>query len=81
MLDNVGPLRQWEGGSEGVPGTTERDLVLFEPAVAYRSGGGVVISSWQKERAEVAMLEILDASSAAGTHTQCTLPEPRELNE
>ena len=64
VLDNVGPLRQWEGGSEGVPGTTERDLVLFEPAAAYRSANGVVISWWQKESAEVAMLEILDASGA-----------------
>ena len=64
VLDNVGALRQWEGGSEGVPGTTERELVLFEPAVAYRSGGGVVISWWVGEGGEVATLEILDASGA-----------------
>ena len=65
VLDNVGPLRQWEGGSEGVPGTTERDLVLFEPAVAYRSGGGVVISWWVGEGVESATeakLEVLDAT-------------------
>ena len=45
VLDNVGPLRQWEGGSEGVPATTERDLVLFEPAgvsVGERGGDFVV---------------------------------------
>ena len=65
VLDNVGPLRQWEAGSEDVPGTAERDLVLFEPAVAYRSGGGVVLSWWVGEgvgSAEEATLEVIDAT-------------------
>ncbi|MDE2796791.1 MAG: glycosyl hydrolase [Gemmatimonadota bacterium] len=65
VLDNVAPLRQWEAGSEGVPGTAERDLVLFEPAVAYRSGGGVVLSWWVGEgigSAEEATLEVIDAT-------------------
>ena len=65
VLDNVGPLRQWEPGSEDVPGTAERDLVLFEPAVAYRSGGGVVLSWWVGEgvgSAEEATLEVIDAT-------------------
>ena len=71
VLDNVGPLRQWEvgsggvGGSEGVVGTAERDLVLFEPAVAHRSAGGVVLSWWVGEgigSAEVATLEVIDAT-------------------
>ncbi|MCY3808181.1 MAG: hypothetical protein OXG58_01890 [Gemmatimonadetes bacterium] len=65
VLDNVGPLRQWEPGSEGVPGTAERDLVLFEPAVAYRSGGGVVLSWWMGEgvgSVEDATLEVFDAT-------------------
>ena len=50
VLDNVGPLRQAE------PGMTERDLVLFDPAVAYRSANGVVLSWWLGEGAESAML-------------------------
>ena len=65
VLDNVGALRQWEGGSEGVPGTTERELVLFEPAVAYRWANGVVISWWVGEgggSAEDAKLEVIDAT-------------------
>ena len=65
VLDNVGPLRQWVAGSESVPGTTERDLVLFEPAVACRSGGGVVLSWWVREgvgSAEAATLELIDAT-------------------
>ena len=64
VLDNVGPLRQVEAGSDTEPATTERDLVLFEPAVAYRSANGVVLSWWVGEGAEVATLEILDASGA-----------------
>ena len=58
-LDNVAPLRQYE------PGLTERDLVLFEPAAAYRSANGVVLSWWVGEGAESAtdaMLEVLDAT-------------------
>ena len=65
VLDNVGPLRQWEAGSGGVPGTAETDLVLFEPAVAYRSGGGLVPSWWVGEgvgSAEDATLEVFDAT-------------------
>ena len=65
VLDNVGPLRQVEAGSGGAPGTTERDLVLFEPAVAYRSANGVVISWWVGEgvqSASDATLQVLDAA-------------------
>ncbi len=43
--------------------TTERDLVLFEPVVAYRSANGVVISWWVGEgvgSATDASLEVLD---------------------
>ena len=57
-LDNVAPLRQLEAG------TTARDLVLFEPAAAYRSANGVVLSWWVGdgvESAADAKLEILDA--------------------
>ena len=65
VLDNVGPLRQVEAGSGGAPGTTERDLVLFEPAPAYRSANGVVISWWVGEgvgSASDASLDVLDAT-------------------
>ena len=61
----MGALRQVEGGSEGVPATTERDLVLFEPATAYRSANGVVISWWVGEGVESAVdakLEVIDAT-------------------
>ena len=57
-LDNVAALRQLE------PGTTDSDLVLFDPAVAYRSANGVVLSWWLGEEAEEAKLEILDADGA-----------------
>ena len=65
VLDNVGALRQVEGGTEGVPATTERDLVLFEPATAYRSANGVVLSWWVGEgggSATDAKLEVIDAT-------------------
>ena len=56
ILDNVAPLRQIQ------PGMTERDLVLFDPANAYRSTNGVVLSWWLGDEPEAATLEILDAS-------------------
>ena len=65
VLDNVGPLRQAE------PGMTERDLVLFEPAVAYRSANGVVLSWWLGEGAESAAdakLEVVDAAGGGCAH-------------
>ena len=71
VLDNVAALRQYEaGGQVGAEGqsalpTTERDLVLFEPAVAYRSANGVVLSWWVGEgggsAADVA-LQIMNAT-------------------
>ena len=60
-LDDIVPLRQWE------PGTPDGDLVLFEPATAYRSANGVVLSWWAGEvggSATEARLEILDATGA-----------------
>ena len=56
ILDNVAPLRQIQ------PGMTERDLVLFDPAAAYRSANGVVLSWWLGDEPESATLEIMDAS-------------------
>ncbi len=55
-LDNIAPLRQLEAG------TTANDLVLFDPAVAYRSANGVVLSWWLgegEESATTAKLEVL----------------------
>ena len=56
ILDNVAPLRQIQSGM------TERDLVLFDPATAYRSANGVVLSWWLGDEPESATLEIMDAS-------------------
>jgi photosystem II stability/assembly factor-like uncharacterized protein len=56
VLDNMAPLRQT------TPGMTEQALVLFEPAAAYRSANGAVLSWWLKDEPETAKLEILDAS-------------------
>ncbi len=73
VLDNVGPLRQAEAGM------TERDLVLFEPAVAYRSANGVVLSWWLGDGADDGMVEIVDAS---GDVVRTFLPEePAEGDE
>ena len=66
VLDNIAPLRQAE------PGMTERELVLFEPAVAYRSANGVMLSWWLGDEVESAMLEIVDA---AGEVVRTFLPE------
>ena len=66
VLDNVGPLRQAEAGM------TERDLVLFEPAVAYRSANGVMLSWWLGEGVESAAdakLEIVDAAGGEVVRT------------
>lgn len=64
-LHNVGSLRQRQGAREGVPGTAERDLVLFDPAMAYRSGGEVVLAWWVGEgigSTVDAKLEVIDAT-------------------
>ena len=56
ILDNVAPLRQIQ------PGMTERDLVLFDPANAYRSTNGVVLSWWLGDEPESATLEVMNGS-------------------
>ena len=56
ILDNVAPLRQL------TPETTAQDLVLFDPAAAYRSANGVVLSWWLGDEPGEAMLEIVDPS-------------------
>ncbi len=56
VLDNVGPLRQLEDG------TTDEELVFFEPSTAYRSSDGVMLSWWLAETPDEARLEILDGS-------------------
>ena len=58
-LDNIAPLRQFDAT------TTDRDLVLFTPAPAYRSANGVVLSWWVGDgggSAADARLEIIDAT-------------------
>ena len=64
VLDNVGPLREYR------PGMLDGDVVMFEPAPAYRSANGAVISWWVGEGVAEALegdagaqatLEILDA--------------------
>ncbi|MDE2678749.1 MAG: glycosyl hydrolase, partial [Gemmatimonadota bacterium] len=59
VLDNVGPLREYRAGM------LDGDVVMFEPAPAYRSANGAVISWWVGEgvvSAEDAKLEVLDAT-------------------
>jgi photosystem II stability/assembly factor-like uncharacterized protein len=58
VLDNMAPLRQ------AVPGMTDKEFVLFEPAAAYRAANGAVLSWWLSEEPEEVKLEILDASGA-----------------
>ena len=40
VLDNVGPLRRYR------PGILDDDIVMFDPAPAYRSANGVVLTYW-----------------------------------
>jgi len=58
VLDNMAPLRQ------ATPGMTDEAVVLFEPAAAYRSAGGAMLSWWLDEEPEEVKLEIMDASGA-----------------
>ena len=43
VLDNVGPLREYR------PGMLDGDVVMFEPAPAYRSANGAVLTWWLGE--------------------------------
>ncbi len=65
ILDNIAPLRQ------ATSNITGREMVLFDPAAAYRSANGATLSWWLAEDAEDAELEILDAS---GTVIQSFTP-------
>ena len=56
VLDNVAPLRQ------ATLNTTAERVTLFEPAAAYRSANGAIVSWWLADAPEQAMLEILDGS-------------------
>ncbi len=56
ILDNIAPLRQ------ATPHMTDEDVVLFEPAKAYRSANGAMLSWWLKDTPDEATLEILDAA-------------------
>jgi photosystem II stability/assembly factor-like uncharacterized protein len=70
VLDNIAPLRQAR------PGLTDESMALFEPAAAYRSGNGAVLSWWLKDEPETAKLEILDASGEV-----VRTIEPRDADE
>ncbi len=67
VLDNLAPLRQARAG------LTEEAVALFEPATAYRSANGGLISWWFGEAPEEARLDILDAS---GTLLRSYEPAP-----
>ena len=58
VLDNLGPLRQ------ATPELLAKDVHVFTPTVAYRSGAGVAISYWLKGAPSRATLEILDSAGA-----------------
>ena len=81
VLDNVAALRQYEAGVDGEPGTTERQLVLFEPADAYRSANGVALSWWLGEGLAGAVAEgraglRLEVVDAAGEVVRTFEPVP-----
>jgi hypothetical protein len=56
VLDNVAPLRQAQ------PRITDEQVVLFEPAAAYRSSEGATLSWWLSDEPGEMKLEIIDAS-------------------
>ena len=76
VLDNVGPLREYR------PGMLDRDLVMFEPAPAYRSANGALLTWWVDdgvESAEDAKLEVLDATGrVVRTFEPAREGEPRD---
>lgn len=56
VLDNLAPLRQARAG------LTDEALVLFDPATAYRSANGVILSWWSAGEPSSGRLEVVDAS-------------------
>ena len=58
VLDNVEPLRQLR------PGLTGEGTVLFEPAAAFRSSNGALLSWWLGDEPADARLEIIDGAGA-----------------
>jgi len=58
VLDNLAPIRQL------TPTLTSERAVLFDPAPAYRSANGAMVSWWLATAPARAKLEILDASGA-----------------
>lgn len=53
VLDDIGPLRQWE------PGVTEESVKLFDPPAAYRTGPGARLSFWLSHEPAETKLEFL----------------------
>ncbi len=82
VLDNVGPLREYR------PGMLNGDVVMFEPAPAYRSANGAVISWWvgdymaeavNSEAVSDPKLEIMDGDgNVLRTFTVAVEGEPRD---
>ena len=76
VLDNVGPLREYR------PGMLDRDVVMFEPAPAYRSANGALLTWWVGEGVESAedtKLEVLDATGrVVRTFEPAREGEPRD---
>ena len=54
ILDNMAPIRQADADM------TAAAARLFEPATAYRSAGGVVLSYWLRDEPAEATLEVVD---------------------
>ena len=62
-------LRQFEAATRSRPATTEHDLALFDPAVAYPSGGDGAPCWWLGEGVQSttdAMQEVRDATGDVG---------------
>ncbi len=76
VLDNIVPLRQWRAGM------LDGDIAMFEPAPAYRSASGAVLTWWAGEGidgAADAKLEIMDATGdVVRTFEPAREGEPRD---
>jgi photosystem II stability/assembly factor-like uncharacterized protein len=69
VLDNLTPLR------EASPDLISRDVFLFTPPPGIRSGAGMTLSWWLKDRAEAASLEILDSAGQSVRRFTGSVPD------
>ncbi|HSM07334.1 MAG TPA: hypothetical protein VK858_22085 [Longimicrobiales bacterium] len=75
VLDNMAPIRQAEAGMAEAP------VRLFDPPVAYRSGGDLVLSYWLRDVPAEARIEVLDASGEIVRTFEAEPPEEEGEDE